>query len=344
MLKPILLFLLGFILLIKGGDWFVDGSCKIAKRFKIPEIIIGATVVSIGTTIPEVMVSASASFLGSGATAYGNAIGSIICNSALICGITITAKPSVVDRKPLILPVIFFFTSAVLYALVAYLGVGFTRTVGIILLAIFIAYMIISVVSVKRNQTLNAPSSASESLLEKENDEPIKGDSLKIGKLEKFKSTVWYDLLALVLGATCIAFGANFLVDNCEILARAIGVPESVIALTLVALGTSLPELITAITSLIKGHSDLSLGNVVGANLFNLVLVSGLAITISPFNVPSEKLLFGQNASLLVDIPVMFAVMLILTLPVIFKKKTSRTQGILLLVICSAYYVFQFVN
>lgn len=331
MWEAVLLFLLGFILLIKGGDWFVDGSAGIAKRFKIPEIIIGATVVSIGTTLPEVMVSSSAAAVGNGATAYGNAIGSIICNSALICGITITVRPSIVDRKPLILPVIFFFSAAVFYSLVAYVGIGFTRTIGIILLAVFVIYMVLSVISIKKSP---APVHT-----EEEDTEPTK---TKFPKWTKFKTTIVYEILALIIGAACIAFGANLLVDNCTILAKAIGVPESVIALTLVALGTSLPELVTAITSLIKGHSSLSLGNIIGANLFNLVFVSGMAITINPFNVPSEKLFMGYNASLVIDIPVMFLVMGLLTIPTIITKKTSRIQGILLLLICVAYYVFQF--
>lgn len=327
--KTLLLFLLGFILLIKGGDWFVDGASGIAKRFKIPEIIIGATIVSIGTTIPEVMVSASAAFQGSSATAYGNAIGSIICNSALICGITITVKPSIVDKKPLVLPVIFFFSAAVLYSVIAYTGVGFSRIVGVILLLLFVAYVTLSLLNAKKTPAV---------IEEPEEDEKPS----KHPKIDQFKSTVWYEILALIIGAVCIAFGANFLVDNCEILARAFGVPESVIALTLVALGTSLPELITAITSLLKGHGNLSLGNVIGANLFNLVLVSGLAITISPFDVPTEKLFMGYNASLAIDIPVMLTVMGVLTIPTLIKGKTSRIQGVVLLLICAAYYVFQF--
>ncbi len=332
MLETILLLLLGFVLLIKGGDWFVDGAAGVAKRFKIPEIIIGATVVSIGTTLPEVMVSSSAAAIGNGATAYGNAIGSIICNSALICGITITAKPSIVDRKPLILPVIFFFAAAVFYSLVAYVGIGFTRLIGIILLATFIVYMVLSVISVKKSP---APINAEE-------EAEAEPKPSKFPKWAKFKTTIAYKIIALVIGAVCIAFGARLLVDNCTVLAKSLGVPESVIALTIVALGTSLPELVTAITSLIKGHSSLSLGNIVGANLFNLVFVSGMAITINPFNVPSEKLFMGYNASLVIDIPVMFLVMGLLTIPTIVTKKTSRIQGILLLLICVAYYVFQF--
>ena len=330
MLEAVLLFLLGFILLIKGGDWFVDGSAGIAKRFKIPELIIGATVVSIGTTLPEVMVSSSAAAIGNGATAYGNAIGSIICNSALICGITITAKPALVDRKPLIIPVIFFFSAAIFYSLVAYIGGEFTRPVGIILLCVFVIYMVLSVVSIKKSpKPLDT---------EPENE----SKTGRFPKWDKFKTTVAYEIIALIVGAACIAVGARLLVDNCTIIAKEIGVPETVIALTLVALGTSLPELVTAITSLIKGHGSLSLGNIIGANLFNLVSVSGMAITINPFPVPSEKLFMGYNASFVIDIPVMFLVMGILTIPTIFTKKTSRWQGIALLAICVSYYVFQF--
>jgi Ca2+/Na+ antiporter len=147
----------------------------------------------------------------------------------------------------------------------------------------------------------------------------------------------------LILGAAVIAVGAHLLVDNGTLIAEAAGIPQSVIALTFVALGTSLPELVTAITALVKGHSDLSLGNVIGANLFNLVLVSGLAVTLAPFHIPVEKTIAGINASLVVDIPVMVAVMLIMCLPALIKGRIYRAQGVTLLSIYAAYVVFQFV-
>ena len=136
--------------------------------------------------------------------------------------------------------------------------------------------------------------------------------------------------------------GADLLVDNGTFIAQELGVPETVIALTFVALGTSLPELVTAITSLIKGHGSLSLGNVIGANIFNLVLVSGVSVALAPFEVPTAATLFGQNASLVLDIPVMLSVMLLLTVPALVRKKLSRTQGILLLCIYAAFCVVQF--
>lgn len=149
-------------------------------------------------------------------------------------------------------------------------------------------------------------------------------------------------LILLVVGAAVIAVGANLLVDNGTLIAQALGVPESVIALTFVALGTSLPELVTAITSLIKGHSDLSVGNVVGANVFNLVLVSGVSVTLAPFTIPQGSTLFGINSSLVLDLPVMLAVMLIMTVPALVKGKMNRAQGIILLAIYAAFCAIQF--
>ena len=146
------------------------------------------------------------------------------------------------------------------------------------------------------------------------------------------------DLCFCAIGAALIAVGANLLVDNGTLIAQALGVPESVIALTFVALGTSLPELVTAITSLIKGHSDLSVGNVVGANVFNLVLVSGVSVTLAPFTIPQSSTLFGVNSSLVLDLPVM----LVMTVPALVKGKMNRAQGIILLAIYAAFCAIQF--
>lgn len=320
MLIPVVLFIVGLILLIKGGDWFVEGATGIAHRFHVPELLIGATVVSIGTTLPEVMVSATSALGGHGEIAYGNALGSIICNTALIAALTIAIRPSETDRKTLKTPVIFFFIAAAIYTVVAYTTGRFSRGVGILLLAVFVIYVIINVRQVK-----SLPQSQTSPEPESEN-----------------SNTTAKDVFLLVIGAVLIAVGANLLVDNGTLIAQALGVPESVIALTFVALGTSLPELVTAITSLAKGHGSLSLGNVIGANLFNLVLVSGTSATLAPFDIPSSKIIAGMNASLVVDVPLMLFVMAFLTLPALKREKLSRVQGIVLLVIYAAFCVFQF--
>lgn len=329
MIQAVILFIVGLILLIKGGDWFVDGATGIAERFHLPEILIGATVVSIGTTLPEVMVSATSAWTGHGEIAYGNAIGSIICNAALIAAITIAVKPGPVDAGSLKLPMFFFFGAAVFYAGIAYASGYFSRGIGIVLLSIFVVYIVLTVKQMKM-----APADKN-------------GQAEDIGEVgageEGKESPLWKDFLLLVVGAALIAVGADLLVDNGTLIAQALGVPESVIALTFVALGTSLPELVTAITSLAKGHGSLSLGNVIGANLFNLVLVSGVSVTLSPFHIPQGSMLFGQNASLVLDIPVMFGVMLLLALPAFLKKKLYRAQGIALLAVYATFCVVQFV-
>ena len=317
MLIPVLLFIVGLLFLIKGGDWFVDGASALARRFHLPELLIGATVVSIGTTLPEVMVSTMSALSGHGEIAYGNAIGSVICNAALIAAITIAVRPGKVDPKTLKMPVLFFFAAAAIYCVAAY-GFGkFTRPMGFIMLAMFVAYIAANI-----HQMKNAPAE------EHEEEE----ETMPLPRM----------LVLLVLGAVLIAMGANLLVDNGTLIAQALGVPESVIALTFVALGTSLPELVTAITSLIKGHSDLSLGNVVGANVFNLVLVSGVSVALAPFTVPQSATIFGMNSSLVLEIPVMIAVMVLLTAPALVKGKLSRVQGVALLVIYAVFCGIQF--
>lgn len=317
MLIPVLLFIVGLLFLIKGGDWFVDGASALARRFHLPELLIGATVVSIGTTLPEVMVSTMSALSGHGEIAYGNAIGSVICNAALIAAITIAVRPGKVDPKTMKMPVLFFFAAAAIYCVAAY-GFGkFTRPMGFIMLAMFVAYIAANI-----HQMKNAPAE------EHEEEE----ETMPLPRM----------LMLLVLGAVLIAMGANLLVDNGTLIAKALGVPESVIALTFVALGTSLPELVTAITSLIKGHSDLSLGNVVGANVFNLVLVSGVSVALAPFTVPQSATIFGMNSSLVLEIPVMIAVMVLLTAPALVKGKLSRVQGVALLVIYAVFCGIQF--
>jgi cation:H+ antiporter len=193
-----------------------------------------------------------------------------------------------------------------------------------------------SLETVTREELLNMPTP--EEVLEEQS-----GEDHVVEYAEKgTKDSIVKDIFLLVLGAVLIAIGADLLVDNAIIIAQELGVSEKVIGLTIVALGTSLPEFVTAITSLIKGHGSLSLGNIIGANLFNLVLVSGAAITINPFDVPLSSTVGGMNSSLVIDIPVMLAVMLILTVPTLIKEKLYRWQGILLLLIYFGFLAVQF--
>ena len=327
-INNIYLFAFGLILLIKGGDWFVDSATGIARRFKLPEILIGATVVSIGTTLPEVMVSATAAIDGSSGMAYGNAIGSIICNTSLIAATTIAIKPGKVDKKSLILPVSFFFAAALFYSLTAYIGGHFSRVTGIILLVGFAAYMILTVTQMLRGRK-NESADVEALVLDEHSADEAPAPMLK-------------SILFLIIGAAVIAVGADLLVDNGIVIAEALGVPETVISLTFVALGTSLPELVTAVTALMKGHGALSLGNIIGANLFNLVFVSGVATTILPFDVPAGTTVAGMPLSFIVDIPVMLGVMALMVIPALIRGKMSRVQGIGLLLIYAGFCAVQF--
>ena len=323
MLMSVLLFAVGLVLLIKGGDWFVDGATGIAKRFNLPDIVVGATVVSIGTTLPEVMVSTTGALQGSGAMAYGNAIGSIICNTALIAAISIVCNPGPVNTKSMKTPAMFFFGSAALYCLASYVLGTFPRWMGFVMLSIFVVYTVLTV----RNGLKNPDETH-----EEEEEE---------GK----QRTLIAELGLLVVGAAVIAVGADLLVEHGQIIAIGLGVPETVVALLFVALGTSLPELVTTITSLRSGHASLGVGNVIGANVFNLVLVSGVAVSLAPFDVPCENTLLdtGLNMSLVFEIPVMLGVMALMIFPTLASKKLARWQGIALLGIYAAFCVCQFV-
>ncbi len=313
------LFAVGVLMLIKGGDWFVDSAVGIAKRFRVPEIVIGATIVSIGTTLPEVMVSVTAALNNNGAIAYGNAIGSIICNTALIAALTIAIRPAPVNRKAIVTPIIFFFISAAIYLVAAYVFGTFDRWLGIVMLVVFAIYMTMTFIKGLKN--------------------PDKGEETE--EDDQKSSPFIKNLIVLVLSAALIAVGADMLEGSSVSLATMAGIPTEVVGVTIVALCTSLPELVTAVTALLKGHGALSLGNIIGANIFNLVLVSGAAVTLSPFAVPAGSTMFGYNTSKLVELPLMVAVMALMTLPTVFKGKLRRWQGVTLLVIYAAFVVLQ---
>ena len=318
-----IIFFISLFFLIKAGDKFVDSSINIAKYFNLPEVVIGATIVSIGTTLPELMVSAGGALSGHSDISYGNAIGSIICNTALIAALSVSVKPINVSRKSLKVPLCFFIISAIYYILIININHQFKRIDGIVLLSIFIIYVLVIIFTEGKNNKNN----------------------IEENNVEKQQNNVIFkNILYLILSAAIIAISSNLIVENGIIIAKKIGVPESVIALTMIALGTSIPELTTCITSLIKGHSNLSFGNIIGANFLNIVTVSGISIIIRPFSLPSEKTIFGINSSFIIDIPLMVFVVLFLYLIAYIKEKTYRFQGIILLLMYAFFVSYQFLN
>ncbi len=301
MVKAVILFVTGLILICLGGDRLVDAAVAIAKKLGIPQIVVGATIVSLGTTLPEILVSTTAAFDGSAAIAAGNAFGSIICNTALIAGITQLIRPSgQVERASMWWRSAFFFLVLIGMNVCGFMTGAFNRPVGVILLVLFVAYACITVMRA-----------------------PLEGGSEKKEEEEE-KISIPVQLIILVVCAAFLFVGAKLLVNNGIIIAEAFGVPERVIAVTFIALGTSLPELMTSVMSLIKGY-----GNVIGANLLNLLLVIGIPSAVA--GIPLEP------SAVKVDMPLACLVMAVLIVPILVRKKSSRLQGIVLLLIYAVY-------
>ncbi|MDE5908170.1 MAG: calcium/sodium antiporter [Lachnospiraceae bacterium] len=312
MVKAIILFVVGLILICLGGDRLVDAAVAIAKKLGIPQIVVGATIVSLGTTLPEILVSTTAAFNGSAAIAAGNAFGSIICNTALIAGLTQTIRPTKqVEASSLSWRGIFFFVVLIALNICGFLTGAFGRPVGIALLALFIVYAYLNVIRAAAEGG------------DEEKKEDAKGISIPV------------QIIILAVCAACLFVGANLLVDNGIFIAEALGVPERVIAVTFIALGTSLPELMTSVMSLIKGYGNVGLGNVIGANLLNMLLVIGIPSAIA--GIPLER------SAVVVDMPLACLVMAVLIVPILIRKKSSRMQGIALLGIYAVYCIVSFV-
>lgn len=304
------MFCLGLLLIIWAGDKFVDSSVFFAKVFGIPEMIIGATIVSLGTTLPEILVSLTASFRGAPDIAVGNALGSIICNTAFVAGITQLIRPAgSVDRHAMAWRSFYFFGVAiVVFAFGAGMG-EFNRICGTLLIGMFVLYAVFNVQSATVPREETPYTDVSSSLKHRH-------------------------LFFLVLSAALLYLGANLLVDNGIIIARHFGIPERVIGVTFIALGTSLPELVTAISAMVKGHALLSVGNIIGANCLNLLLVIGIPSLIHGIT-PSSTAVF-------IDLPVAVLAMAVLVFPMLWGRRGSRIQGLALTAGYVVYCVLQF--
>lgn len=318
MFENILLIIAGFFLLIKGADILVEGSCFVAKKFHIPEIIVGLTIVSIGTSMPELMVSMTSAINGHSDVAMGNVIGSNLTNLLMILGLSAIIlsvefkKETKFIEIPMTLGIIF-----TLFLLGNNGGIDkcITRPEGIILIILFICFLIYTVIMAKYGNDF-------------ENTETKKEEIEK--PLGIFKSIVF-----IICGIIALKFGGDFVVDSaCEI-ANAIGISEKIISLTIIAIGTSLPELITSVTAAIKGDSDIAIGNILGSNIFNFLLIVGVSAIISPVKYSVE-----YN----IDMMILFVVTTILMLfPYIGKKnQMTRANGVVYLLCYVGYMVSLF--
>lgn len=304
----ILLLVLGFFFLVKGADWFVEGSSKVAEKFGIPQLVIGLTIVAMGTSLPETAVSISAAVKGSAEISIGNILGSNILNILLILGLTALICPVAVQKSTIRYEIPYVvLVSAVL------MGIGYTdhmvsRLDGLILWALMICYLLYLRRMVK---------SGEETL------EEIPGEGVEM--------PVWKMLLMIVAGGACIVIGSDLAVDSASELARIFGMSERLIGLTIVAFGTSLPELVTSVTAAIKGKADIAVGNIVGSNIFNILFVIGTSSLITP-------IVYAE--SFFVDSIVCIAVAILLWLCVFRNKKLSRMGGAILLIADIVYFVY----
>lgn len=306
----IVLLIVGFIILIKGADIFVDGAKSIAGNLKVSKMLIGLTIVAFGTSAPEFAVSVKSLISGSGDIVLGNVIGSNILNILLILGVSsmfhfLNVKNNTVKRE---LPITLLFTTLFIVLLSDnLLGSGvnsFTRSDGIVLLLFFLVF-IYYLISMARN---------------------------KIGNDEEKYMPIFKSIIYTVLGIVAIVLGSNIVVDSATKLATIIGVSEKLISLTIIALGTSLPELVTSITATRKGEYDLAIGNVVGSNIFNLGIVIGLPVS-----------LFGGISNIsfnYIDLIVMFLSVFLLFIFSLSNKKISKKEGIIFLILFVIYYSY----
>lgn len=307
-LVQVVLLAAGFLLLLKGADWFVDGASKLADKLGIPQLVIGLTIVAMGTSAPELAVSVSAALKESAEITIGNVVGSNIMNILLILGLTSIIKTVAVQKSTIQFDIPIVIGATVLLGVLGLPDntVGFVD--GLILIVVMAAYLFYLFRMTKSGQ---------EQMEEVETAKP--GDK------------VWKMLLAIVVGLGMIVFGSDVTVDAASELARIFGMSERLIGLTIVAFGTSLPELLTSVTAAVKGKADIAVGNIVGSNIFNILLIVGLSAVITPVT---------YSANFLVDTIVCVAAAVLLWICVIPKKKLNAVGGIIMLLSYAGYFIY----
>lgn len=304
-LWSVVLLVIGFVLLIKGADFFVEGSSSVAKMLKVPSIIIGLTIVAMGTSLPECAVSITASMTNNNALAVSNAVGSNIFNLMVVCGFSALFTPLLVNKSTL-KEFPFSVLCAAVLLVFGYIGMELGRADGLILLVLFVGFLIWMVRS-----ALKARANASD---------------------EEYEVLpVWKCIVFIIGGVIAIKFGGDFVVDGASTIAAKIGLSQNLIGLTIVACGTSLPELVTSVVAAKKNELDMALGNVIGSNIFNILFVLGIAASISPITFIMENV---------IDIAILIAMSVLVWVFCWTKQKLDRKEGIIMLLIYAAYLVY----
>lgn len=303
-----LLLAVGFIMLIKGADWFVDGASKIADRFGIPQLVIGLTIVAMGTSAPEAAVSITSALKGSAGITIGNVVGSNIMNVLVILGLTAVIRAIAVKKSTIRYEIPFTIGITVVLAVLGLADNTVSRLDGVILWVLMIVYLLYLLRMAKKGQ-----------------------DVLEdVPELTK-KDTLPRMILSILIGGALIVWGADVTVDAATELALIFGMSDRLIGLTIVAFGTSLPELVTSVTAAVKGKADIAVGNIVGSNIFNILFVVGTTALITPV---------VYSANFLVDSIVAVVTMVLLLICVLPKKKLGRLGGVVMLAGYAAYFIY----
>ena len=320
MLLNIIIIIIGFVLLIKGADFLVDGASEIAKRFHIPEIVIGLTIVAIGTSMPELVVSVTSALEGHSDLAIGNVVGSNIANMFLILGVCSIIKPLIFKKETRIFEIPFTIFATILLFFLCINGSGeqiniITREEGIILLVFCVLFIIYNLIMAKKGEEFD-----------KEN------RILEIRTEENEKVPLWESLFGIIIGIVGLKLGGDLVVNNSVEIAQILGISEKLISLTIVAFSTSLPELITSIAATKKGETDMAIGNILGSQLFNILLIIGVSAALKPICYSKN---YNSNIILLIVGSIMLGLF-----PFIGKKnEMTRVNGISFVLIYIVYLI-----
>lgn len=317
LVKSIIILVIGFAFLMKGADYFVEGSSSVAKRLYIPSMIIGMTIVAMGTSLPECAVSVTASLAGNNTLAVSNVVGSNIFNLMVVLGICAVISKLQVSRDVLKRDYPFSVLCAILLLVCGCIGMELGRIDGIVFLVIFVGFIVVLIKS-----AMDARKRGEISEKEREMNEEMS---------EMKEQPVWKSIIYIVGGAIAIKYGGDWVVDSASTIATSFGISATLVGLTICSVGTSLPELVTSIVAARKNELDMAVGNVVGSNVFNILMVLGVAATISPITFLMENV---------IDIIVLLVFSLITWVFCMTKKEIGKKEGIIMLVLYAIYLVY----
>ena len=322
---PAILIIIGFVLLIKGADFLVEGSSDIAKRFHIPEIVIGLTIVSIGTSLPELLVSLNSATKGYSDMSLGNVIGSNICNLLLILGTSASIRRLKLKKETRYIEVPLCILYTIIFTLLCNTSNMITRVEAVILILMFSAFIGYTVAMGIKGEKYDEEAPIDED------------DDVEKAAKEKDPGSLWRNVIQILIGIVALKFGGDFIVDNSVIIAEFFDISEKIISLTIIAIGTSLPELVTSVVAALKGRSDISVGNIIGSNIFNMTFIIGVATLIKPITFNIE-----YNIDLIILFVASIGLFLFQYIPP--KNMMSKRNGVMYLAGYVAYMISLFVK